>query len=64
MKQGKVKFFNKSKGFGFIIEDFNNNEIFFHFTSVKKGELKENDKVQFEIEQTQKGVRAINVSLV
>jgi cold shock protein len=63
MKTGKVKFFNESKGFGFIIEDGSNKEIFVHISEVSNGaKLKENDSVSFEVKTGKKGLNAVNVS--
>lgn len=62
MQTGTVKFFNKAKGFGFIKENGSGDEIFVHITGVKKGnELKENDRVSFEVEEGKKGPTAVNV---
>ncbi|MCC6373012.1 MAG: cold shock domain-containing protein [Bacteroidia bacterium] len=62
MKKGTVKFFNETKGFGFIKEE-NGQEIFVHVSGLKE-DIQENDQVTFEIEQGKKGLNAINVSLV
>lgn len=61
MKNGTVKFFNETKGFGFIKTD-DGQEVFVHATGLKQ-EIKENDKVVFEVEQGKKGLNAVNVSL-
>lgn len=61
MKHGTVKFFNETKGFGFIKAE-NGEEIFVHATGLKE-EIRENDQVVFEIEQGKKGLNAVNVSL-
>lgn len=61
MKKGVVKFFNETKGFGFIKEE-NGQEIFVHVSGLKE-DIQENDQVTFEIEQGKKGLNAINVSL-
>ena len=59
---GKVKFFNQTKGFGFIIAD-DGKEYFVHSTGLKEGtSLKEGDSVTFEIEQGDKGPKAVKVS--
>lgn len=62
MKTGTVKFFNETKGFGFIREE-NGQEIFVHVSGLRD-EIRENDKVQFETEQGRRGVNAINVTLL
>ena len=62
MKTGTVKFFNNSKGFGFIIIDESNEEIFVHVTGLID-QIKENDQVKFEVEQGKKGLNAVNVEL-
>ena len=62
MKKGTVKFFNETKGFGFIKEE-NGQEIFVHVSGLKE-DIQENDQVSFEIEQGKKGLNAINVSLI
>ncbi|GAB4112749.1 MAG: cold shock domain-containing protein [Thermoflexibacter sp.] len=63
MKTGKVKFFNESKGYGFIIEDGSSKEIFVHISEIANGlKLNENDSVSFEIKSGKKGLNAVNVS--
>lgn len=62
MKKGTVKFFNETKGFGFIKEE-NGQEIFVHASGLKE-DIRENDQVQFEIEEGKKGLNAVNVSLI
>ena len=59
MKTGTVKFFNETKGFGFIQED-GGNDIFVHVTGLID-EIRQNDKVSFEVETGRKGENAINV---
>ncbi|AFD05793.1 cold-shock protein [Solitalea canadensis] len=61
MKTGKVKFFNESKGFGFI-KDEAGNEIFVHVTGLID-KIRENDKVSFEVAQGKKGLNAVNVKI-
>ena len=63
MSQGKVKFFNGAKGFGFITEEGTNIEYFVHVTEVK-GKIKENDEVTFDVADGKKGKNAVNVHLV
>jgi len=60
MSTGKVKFFNERKGFGFIIEDETNEEIFVHVSGLID-RIKENDQISFEITEDQRGKKAINV---
>jgi len=63
MTKGKVKWFNDSKGFGFITRD-DGSDVFVHHASIQSNGLKtlaEGDMVNFDVEKSQKGVRAINV---
>jgi cold shock protein len=60
MSTGKVKFFNERKGFGFIIEDETNEDIFVHVSGLID-RIKENDQVSFDITEDQRGKKAINV---
>lgn len=60
MKQGTVKFFNESKGFGFIVEDGSNSEHFVHISGLID-EIKEGDSVEFELKEGKKGMNAVNV---
>ena len=61
MKKGTVKFFNETKGFGFIKEE-NGHDIFVHVTGLKE-DIRENDEVVFDVEEGKKGLNAINVAL-
>lgn len=61
MSTGVVKFFNYSKGFGFITPDNGGDDVFVHTTGVEGDALNENDKVEFEIGEGQKGPCAIQV---
>lgn len=63
MKNGKVKFFNDSKGFGFIKDADSNEEYFVHVTNLVD-EIRENDEVTFELKEGRKGLNAVNVKLV
>jgi cold shock protein len=63
MKEGTVKFFNNTKGFGFIKPSDSNEDIFVHETGLID-EIRENDKVEFEVERGKKGLNAINVKVI
>ena len=60
MKTGKVKFFNETKGFGFIKFDDSDQEIFVHATGLID-QIREDDNVAFEVAEGRKGLNAINV---
>ncbi|MFW5758465.1 MAG: cold-shock protein [Bacteroidota bacterium] len=63
MNSGTVKFFNETKGFGFIKEDGTNKEFFVHVTGLID-EIRENDEVTFDLKEGKKGLNAVNVKLV
>lgn len=63
MKEGIVKFFNKTKGFGFIKPSDNSADIFVHQSGLIH-EINENDKVRFEVEKGKKGLNAVNVEII
>jgi len=63
MKLGKVKFFNNAKGFGFIKDNETNEEHFVHVSGLID-EVKEDDEVNFELQEGRKGLNAVNVKLV
>lgn len=62
MQEGTVKFFNESKGFGFITPADGSKEIFVHVSGLKE-DIKENDRVVYEVQQGKKGPNAVNVKL-
>ena len=65
--QGTVKWFNDSKGFGFITPDDGSKDVFVHHSAIASSgfrSLKEGDRVQFETEQGQKGPQAKNVTTI
>lgn len=62
MKNGIVKFFNDSKGYGFIKDSEEEKEYFVHVTGLID-EVKENDEVSFELQEGRKGLNAVNVKL-
>jgi CspA family cold shock protein len=64
MKMGSVKWFNDSKGFGFILSKDVDEDIFVHYTEIQQDgfkTLKAGESVKFELKQTPKGLRAHNV---
>lgn len=63
-KTGKVKFFNVTKGFGFIIDDNDGKEIFVHATGVTGPQLTADAKVCYDTKEGQKGLNAINVQVI
>jgi len=60
MNKGVVKFFNDTKGFGFIKDEESSKEYFVHSSGLKEN-IKENDNVTFDLEQGKKGLNAVNV---
>ena len=65
--QGKVKWFNPTKGFGFIEREDKEKDVFLHITAVKAAEIKtlqENDKLEFSLEDGPKGPSAVNLKKI
>jgi len=62
MQKGKVKFFNETKGFGFIKADDTQQDVFVHVSGLID-EIQQDDEVNFDIEQGKKGLIAVNVKL-
>jgi len=62
MNTGKVKFFNESKGFGFIVDDESSKEYFVHISGLVD-EIREDDDVTFDLKEGRKGLNAVNVKL-
>lgn len=62
MNIGTIKFFNETKGFGFIKEDETGKEYFVHVSGLVD-QVKENDAVSFDLEEGRKGLNAVNVKL-
>ncbi|MDG1849627.1 MAG: cold shock domain-containing protein [Flavobacteriales bacterium] len=63
MNKGTVKFFNESKGFGFIVDEESKTEYFVHVTGLID-EINESDVVEFELQEGRKGLNAVNVKTV
>ena len=63
MQKGTVKFFNETKGFGFITPESGEKDIFVHSSGLLD-EIRENDKVQFEVESGPNGLNASNVKVI
>ncbi|MFN8075691.1 MAG: cold-shock protein [Kineosporiaceae bacterium] len=64
MAQGTVKWFNAEKGFGFITPDGGTEDVFAHFSAIQSSgyrSLEENQRVEFEVTQGQKGPQAANI---
>ncbi|RSK40058.1 cold-shock protein [Hymenobacter perfusus] len=61
MKTGTVKFYNESKGYGFITEDGTNEDFFVHVTGLNGGQIQQSDRVEFDTQEGRKGVNAVNV---
>jgi CspA family cold shock protein len=65
MARGTVKWFNDSKGYGFITPEDGSKDLFVHFKEIQGGggfkSLKEGDRVEFDVTQGQKGPQAVNV---
>lgn len=62
MNKGTVKFYNETKGFGFIKDIDSSKEYFVHSTGLKDN-IRENDEVTFDLEEGRKGLNAVNVKL-
>jgi CspA family cold shock protein len=64
MRTGTVKFFNESKGYGFITDEETGKDIFVHASGIRAEELREGDRVQFEEEEGRKGKVAAQVVVI
>lgn len=62
MQKGTVKFFNESKGFGFITPADGGSEIFVHSSGLSDS-IRENDAVEYDVEEGRKGLNAVNVKI-
>lgn len=63
MAEGTVKFFNDSKGFGFISPSNGDQDIFVHVSGLQD-DIRENDKVSYDVENGRKGLNAVNVKVI
>ena len=63
MSKGTVKFFNESKGFGFITEEGTGKEHFVHVSGLVD-EIRQNDEVEFDLKEGRKGLNAVNVRVL
>ena len=62
MSNGTVKFFNETKGFGFIKVNGSNQEVFVHVSELKD-QIRQDDEVTFDIQEGTRGLNAVNVKL-
>ena len=63
MKKGVVKFFNNEKGYGFIKDNDSSEDVFVHKTGLVDN-IREDDEVEYDVEQGQRGLNAVNVTKV
>jgi len=63
VKNGTVKFFNESKGFGFVVEDSSKEEYFVHVSGLID-EIREGDAVEFDLKEGKKGLNAVDVRVI
>jgi len=63
MKKGTVKFFNESKGFGFVTEEGSGTDYFMHISGLID-EVREGDEVEFDLKEGKKGMNAVDVKVI
>jgi CspA family cold shock protein len=61
MQEGTVKWFSSEKGYGFIAPNDGSDDVFVHHSEVPGEDLREGEEVQFDVEQSPKGLNATNV---
>ena len=61
MATGKLKFFNRKKGYGFLVDDESNKEFFIHVSGLLTRDLKDDENVTFDIAVDERGTKAVNV---
>ncbi len=61
MSSGKIKFYNREKGFGFIIPDGGGKDVFFHKSGLNISNPNENDRVTFDIKEGKRGDEACDI---
>ncbi|RKQ35288.1 cold-shock protein [Kocuria tytonis] len=67
MTTGTVKWFNADKGFGFIAPEDGSDDVFAHFSGINSNgfrSLDEGDKVEFEVQQGDRGLQATNITVI
>jgi CspA family cold shock protein len=62
--KGVVKFFNESKGYGFIKDDSTNDDVFVHATALNGKKIRENDRVSFKLTEGKRGINATDVEII
>ncbi|MFQ5887370.1 MAG: cold-shock protein [Candidatus Hydrothermarchaeales archaeon] len=63
MTQGTVKFYNRTRRFGFIAQD-EGEDVFVHESGITEGPISDDDRVEFDIEEGPKGLKAVNVKKI
>ncbi|MEE8357975.1 MAG: cold shock domain-containing protein [Candidatus Hydrothermarchaeales archaeon] len=63
MVQGTVKFYNRTKRFGFIAQD-DGEDVFVHESGILEGPISDEDRVEFDVEEGEKGLKAVNVKKI
>lgn len=64
MSNGTIKFFNESKGYGFITPDDGGKDVFVHVNGLQCNSVNEGDKVSYDVEEGKRGLNAVNVDHV